>query len=207
MRPRFLIAEDEPYIAQSLDRIVRVHGDATVVTTAQAADQALREGVDWCGLIFDIGLPDGSGLDLLARARALYPTVPALLQTGRLDPELVNRAFDLRASYLVKPVVPERVESFVVSSVRGESTWSLEASIQAQVRIWTARYGLRQAEADVLLRSARGESRDRIAAQRACTTETVKKIVARLLRRTSDGNLHEAVERLLRSAARAGRPA
>jgi DNA-binding NarL/FixJ family response regulator len=204
MRPpaRFLIAEDEPYLARSLDRILSLFGETTIFTTAHDADVALFDGTSWCALILDIGLPDGSGLDLLARARQRHPTTPALLQTGLFDPELINRAYDLHASYIVKPVIPQRVERFARAAVDAAYPVSLASRLDSLVEEWVVEYELSEAEADVLLRAAQGDSREQIARDRLISPLTVKKHVNNLLKRTRDGSLHKAVERLLRTAAR-----
>ena len=198
---RFLVVEDEPYLAQQLERITSLFGETVIVTTVKAADKALAAGTVRSALIIDVGLPDGSGLDLLARIRPAHPTTPAMLQTGRLDPELVNRAFDLRASYIVKPVLPERIERFARSAADVSNPASLAARIDQLVHVWTAQYGLSKAEADVLLRAALGADRDTIAEERQSSPLTIKKHVANLLKHTRDESLRAAVERLLRAAA------
>jgi DNA-binding CsgD family transcriptional regulator len=63
--------------------------------------------------------------------------------------------------------------------------------------------GLTNAESDLLRRSALGESRSEIADARGTSEHTIKTQIARLLHKTGDGSLHEAVERLLREVAHA----
>jgi DNA-binding CsgD family transcriptional regulator len=67
---------------------------------------------------------------------------------------------------------------------------------------WTGRYGLSEAEADLLGRTALGESRRTIAEARDTSPETVKKQIAHLIGKTGDDSLHSAAERLLRDVAR-----
>ncbi len=197
---RFLILEDEPYLARALERLVASFGEATVVNTAWQADAALAAQEPWDAFLFDIGLPDGSGLDVLERARHRYPGVPALVQTGRLEPDLVNRAFDLRAGMLMKPIVPARVEEFARAVVRAPGS-SLRSRIEALVAVWVQLYGLSPAEADVLRRGALGESRETIATSRGSSPLTVKKQVTNLLALTKDPTFGAAIERLLRAVA------
>jgi DNA-binding NarL/FixJ family response regulator len=64
-----------------------------------------------------------------------------------------------------------------------------------------ARYGLSEAESDILRRAADGESRYLIAAARGSSELTVKKQIVNLLARTMDDSLHEAVARVLRELA------
>lgn len=69
MRPLVLIAEDEPYIAESLTFLLERAGLAAEVAgdadAAQAAIRRVRPAV----LILDIMLPNGSGLDVLTAVR------------------------------------------------------------------------------------------------------------------------------------------
>jgi two-component system, OmpR family, response regulator len=201
--PRFLVVEDEPELARRLARSARRVGHAVVVGTSRGANAALRENVVWSGFIIDIGLPDGSGLDVLARARLQYPMTPALVTTCHLETAFVNRAYELRAGYLVKPVEPLQIERFVreCTSAGSLSPQSLAAQVEQAVQAWTVRYGLSKAEADVLRRAALGSNRDAIAKGRQSTKQTIDKHVTNLLRRTTDRSLHAAVERLLREIA------
>jgi DNA-binding response OmpR family regulator len=83
-------------------RLVRPHGDAVLVTSVRQAKRALRSAL-WRAAIVDIGLPDGSGLDLIEWIRSVRPLTPVLVLSGRCDPDVVNRVYDLAAEYVVKP--------------------------------------------------------------------------------------------------------
>ncbi len=201
--PRFLIAEDDPLHAGLLRRLVEPFGEVVLCGTAREADACLQGRSPLCALILDIGLPDGSGLDVLARARASrhtpLATVPALLQTGRLDAQLINRAYDLDAGYVVKPFAIERVERFVRSAAGAPPAFAQR--IETVVDGWIAAYDLSKTEGDILLRAARGDARDAISAARAISPLTLKKHINNILKRTRDPSLQDAVERLLRAAA------
>jgi DNA-binding NarL/FixJ family response regulator len=203
---RFLVVEDEPLVVRGLVRLVRRHGEAVVAGTAREADLVLAEAVRWCGWIIDIGLPDGSGLDVLARARPRHPQTPALVQTGNLEAALVNRAYDLRADYVVKSQDPERVRRFVRESSAAMPlpgiSLDFAAGVEQIVQAWTSQDGLSDAEADILRRAALGEDRAAIGKARNCSQQTINKHVVNLLRRTRDRTLHAATERLLREVAR-----
>jgi DNA-binding CsgD family transcriptional regulator len=66
---------------------------------------------------------------------------------------------------------------------------------------WIDRYGLSEAEADVLVRAAEGQSRTQMASARGCSELTIKKHVSTMLRLLSDRSLQAAVARLLREMA------
>jgi DNA-binding NarL/FixJ family response regulator len=198
---RFLVLEDEATVVSGLARLIRPFGDAFPALTIRQADSLLAEGIPWTALILDCRLPDGSGLDVLARARTWYPVVPAMVLTGHNDDVVANAAYDLNADYVVKPVKGERLVRFLTraSSARAERT--LAERIERVVAEVARCQGLSVAEADVLLRAARGESRDEIAAARATSPWTIKNQIASLLRKTGDDSLHAAAERVLRDAA------
>lgn len=109
-----LLVEDDPDAARALVRLVRVHCEVSLASTARQAREHLARISSWRAFIFDDGLPDGSGVELLAEWRPVYPDTPALVLTGCTDARVINAAFDLRADYLVKPAEPPRVLRFLL---------------------------------------------------------------------------------------------
>jgi two-component system response regulator DevR len=195
-RPRFLVVDDDTAVQRCLARIVRPHGEFVAADTFQRALSLLGDGSAWTGFFFDVELPDGSGLDLLAQAREQHPITPAMVLTGNNRDAAANAAYDLRAHYCVKPVVTERIEQFLKDAA------SLETRLAPALRLWAARYGLSDAETDLLRRTALGESKGRIAEARGVSRETIKTQVATLLDKTGDESLQAAAGRLLRDVAR-----
>jgi DNA-binding response OmpR family regulator len=77
---------------------------SVVRTVAEAINTARSDTVDL--MLLDLTLPDGSGLDVLEQlgAQAKRPRVSVAL-TGRDEPEIVRRCYDLGCTaVLVKPV-------------------------------------------------------------------------------------------------------
>lgn len=197
MEARFLVVEDEPKAAQGLARWVRAHGVAIVAGSASAATVLLAESSYWSGFLFDVGLPDGSGIDVLAAARPAHPTTPALMLTGNTDRETISAACLLGAAYLVKPFTREPIERFLLDATAA----GLAARVERIVQAWVLRYELSAAQADVLRRGALGDDRKTLATARECSEQTINKHVTNLLALTGDASLHAAVERLLRELA------
>jgi DNA-binding NtrC family response regulator len=112
--PRFLIVDDEPLVSHQLASLIRRHGaePAVACSVAQAELQLARDP-RWTGFVVDIRLPDGSGLDLLRRARPAFPNTPALVLSAHLEPGFISEIYDLRAGYLLKPWDTERVVEFI----------------------------------------------------------------------------------------------
>jgi excisionase family DNA binding protein len=77
-----LLVEDHADTLNMMGLLLRREGH-TIATAASVAE-ALRAieagGIDL--LVSDIGLPDGSGLDLIRQVRALRPSLPAIALTG-----------------------------------------------------------------------------------------------------------------------------
>ena len=76
---RILIVEDDAALAQGLCMTLEQY-DCTAAPTLALARQALQEG-GWDLVILDVNLPDGSGLDLLARLRQTSG-LPVLILTA-----------------------------------------------------------------------------------------------------------------------------
>jgi DNA-binding response OmpR family regulator len=77
-------------------------------TLDEAASKIRDIGDQLAAAIVDIGLPDGSGGDLVAEIRALRPDMPIILATGHVEQEVRDRfGHDPRLQILAKPFQPE----------------------------------------------------------------------------------------------------
>lgn len=204
-----LIVDDNVALGRRLQRLAEAVGcSAVTVGTIAAARAQLSSRSDWAGLVLDEGLPEGSGLTLLADVRASGALMPALIMTGQWWNEtLANKAFSLGARYVNKPVRATPFERWLRAEVLrpAESarfpiaSASFERRLAAMVEVWRERYVLTLAEADVLMRASRGEPRGAIAAAMDCSIETVRKHCHNLLRKTGDASLLDAALRVLRA--------
>jgi len=192
---RFLVVEDDEIVGRAMRVLLAPYGEMILASTARDAERVLESEGAWSAFFIDVRLPDGSGLELLAHARVDYPTTPAMVLTGCLDADAINTTFDLDAQYVAKPVRKDRITRFVTAHPE------FSQRLQQAVEIWRKRYALSDAEADVLGRSAAGETREVIAEARHCSLLTLKSHVANLLSKTDDDSLFAAVGRLLRFLA------
>lgn len=81
--PSVLVVEDDELIASSLQRALTATGyEASVAGSVAAAEVAL-EAAPPDLVVCDLGLPDGDGLDLIARLRRSHPRLPVLVLTAR----------------------------------------------------------------------------------------------------------------------------
>lgn len=107
--PCFLVLDDDDLVHKVIARVVerrRLGVQLVRVDLAADADALLASGSAFAGMVLDVYLPDGSGFDVLGKARHLpeRASTPALVMTGAPDVEMINRAYDLDADVITKPV-------------------------------------------------------------------------------------------------------
>ena len=121
MTRRILIVDDDRSIRRTLEKFLI--GEGYEVTTAQDAPGAIAaaDGPDL--MLLDLGLPGGSGFDVLAALadRPAKPTVVVI--TARDDMQSTVKAIQLGAyEYLVKPVDIERLRAVVKRALESRET-------------------------------------------------------------------------------------
>ncbi len=164
---RFLIVDDDPIVRRAMSRLIRPHGQVAVAATADEGIALVTDGRTWTALFIDVGLPDGSGIDVLARARTVHARTPAMVLTGSTEARIINAVHDLDADYVVKPVDSERIHRFLDNVVQ------VASRLDPAIRDWVSRHALSDAQADVLRRAVLGENKDAIASARDCSAHTV----------------------------------
>jgi len=115
MKPRILIVEDEPGIADTLQYALRTDGfePAWCATGEEALARIAAEPPAL--VILDVGLPDASGFEIFKRIRATSE-VPVVFLTARSDE--IDRVVGLELGaddYVAKPFSPREL----VARVRG----------------------------------------------------------------------------------------
>jgi DNA-binding NtrC family response regulator len=112
MAETLLIVDDEDAIRHA---IVRALPDMLAVQAATAAEAIERVRDSYPDLILlDQRLPDGDGLELIARIRAIDADVPVVVLTGNGSTDLAVEALKMGAAdYLEKPFKLERLRTTV----------------------------------------------------------------------------------------------
>jgi DNA-binding response OmpR family regulator len=162
--PKILIVEDDPQITKILKLNLRLSGFETehAGTFAEAWSRIASDHFDL--ILMDIGLPDGSGLDLCQKVRESGNEVPIVFLSARTDEATVVRGIKNGADdYLRKPFGLEelkvRVNKFVRKLVPAAQTVHFgELTIDPARRIVTlmgAMLTLGRKELDILTLLAR----------------------------------------------------
>jgi DNA-binding NarL/FixJ family response regulator len=183
-RPILVVAGD-PALRFSFVRSLARYRAQSVATGGEALDRLLA-GDPIAAAVIDVGLPDMSGLDLLERIRPARPTLPVVLLAEHLDRERVNRAARLGAWHLCKPVTASELEEVVGQALRFEVH-----TPRLDVSALIAKHGLSRRESEVLALALEGLRRDVIRSRLGIRETTVKKTVARLLRKCGATSLRE----------------
>ena len=104
-RELVMLVEDEPGLRLALGRYLQHHDyDLAEAATCAAAEASFRQRRPDV-VLSDYQLPDGNGVELLARLRAIDRTVPVVMLTGHASIDLAVRAIKEGAEqFLTKPV-------------------------------------------------------------------------------------------------------
>jgi CheY-like chemotaxis protein/predicted acetyltransferase len=123
---RILVVDDHEDTQRGFSRLLRVKGHEVfgASNVASALKTLCNESIDV--LLSDLGLPDGTGCDLMMRAQAIQPLTGIAL-SGFGMAEDITRAINAGFSHhLIKPVNFERLE-VVLSRVASKCTFRSDA--------------------------------------------------------------------------------
>ncbi len=114
-----LIVDDEPHIGLILrPQLEHIGYRISLARTLAEARSALADPADPLdGVLLDLHLPDGSGLDLLRelrRARATR-TLPVIVLTAEGEERVLDAAKQLGAGLLTKPFSPSKLTARIAA--------------------------------------------------------------------------------------------
>ena len=124
---RLLLVEDDPAIARTVAYALAREGLAVthslLLGDAHAQLFGQSRGVPFDLLVLDVGLPDGSGLDLLRELRQSHAATPVLMLSAH--GEEIDRVLGLELGaddYLPKPFSPRELAARVKALLRRAAT-------------------------------------------------------------------------------------
>jgi DNA-binding NarL/FixJ family response regulator len=190
-KAEFLVLDDEVRFASGLRRLLAPHGDVTLAHRVRDAIEAIPASGQWTAVFLDVELPDGEGFEVLEAFHSRGEHVPAVIITGHLEDAVANRAFDLGAKLLAKPITADHVRRFV-AEVTGST------ALREVVQDWRLRYSLTAAETEVLRAGLEGVERGAHAERRGISETTLRTHVRHMLQKSGDASLSDAIQRGLR---------
>lgn len=124
MKPRILVVDDEPAIADTIVYALATDGfepvwHGTAAAALQAVQQAAQQGPAFALAILDIGLPDENGFALFKKLQVAAPALPAIFLTARAGE--IDRVVGLELGaddYMAKPFSPRELVARVRTVLR-----------------------------------------------------------------------------------------
>ena len=119
---RILLVEDHGDTANIMKRLLEADGHSVEMAGDVAMAMALASKLPFDLLLSDLGLPDGSGMDLMRALRAKGMVITAIALSGYGHKEDIRLSKDAGfAAHLVKPISLKRLRDVIARTVgRGE---------------------------------------------------------------------------------------
>jgi DNA-binding NtrC family response regulator len=105
LQPKLLIIDDDVLLCRSVMRTVSRQGFDTMAANTAREGLNVLDNEDVDVVLIDIGLPDMSGLELIARARERYPDLEYVVLTAEGNVDVAYEALKAGATeYFSKPI-------------------------------------------------------------------------------------------------------
>ena len=120
-----LVVDDEPHIGLVLRPFLEQLGyRVSIARTLHEARSAMRATPAMDGLLLDLHLPDGSGLDFLRDLRQQGGTarLPVLVLTAEGEDRILREARRLGAALVTKPFSPTKLSQRIALMLEGSDT-------------------------------------------------------------------------------------
>ncbi len=120
MKPRLLIVDDEQSFCASMSRFLTRSGFFVDEADTLAAARHALASVRYDGMLLDLNLPDGNGLDWIEGVRRASPEISLVVITGSGDIPIAVEAMRRGADHFVtKPIDPSEVASYLRRMIEG----------------------------------------------------------------------------------------
>ena len=153
-QPSVHLLDDDSTVRTAIERLLRVHGwSVKSYATVAEFERSNSSSAPGC-LLLDLRIPDGSGLDLLARLEQGGTALGVVLMSGHGDVPSTVRAMRLGAlDFLTKPLAEETLLDAVErATARSLSLWH-QRTETAGLRTRVARLTPREREVGTLVAS------------------------------------------------------
>jgi DNA-binding NarL/FixJ family response regulator len=186
-----LVADDHEVVRMGLKSLlegtdIRIVAEATGGNAAVKLALKHRPNV----VLLDVRMPDGDGLNCLARIKLDLPDTPVIMFSAFENPTYIARAVALGAAgYLSKNAGRSEIIDAILTAARGDTIWSREELRRVTGALAGPRSGadadvsLTKRESEVLKQLAFGLTNKEIAQSLGISYETVKEHVQHILRK------------------------
>jgi DNA-binding NarL/FixJ family response regulator len=183
-----LVREGLAQVLSALDGTVEVHQAATVQEAIERVD-----ALDTLDLaLIDFALPDGDGLELIARFKQTHPTVVIAILSGIQDAALAQQTLAAGAVGFIPKSAPTAVLINALKLVLAGGLY-VPPELGASARVAGVTEGLTERQLAILVRLALGKSNKTIAHDLGITEATVKAHVSAIFRALGVSNRTQAV--------------
>ncbi|MFP6684627.1 MAG: sigma-54 dependent transcriptional regulator [Polyangiaceae bacterium] len=118
-RNHLLVVDDEVSILATLKKVLSLEGYSVDVAGGVAIALEKMERCSYDLALLDVALPDGNGVELLEKWRALGHTLPVLMMSGHASVDIAVRATKLGATdFLEKPLNTDRLLLLIKNTLR-----------------------------------------------------------------------------------------
>jgi signal transduction histidine kinase len=109
---RVMVVEDNPVSLLVLTRLIQKLGHSVGSAATVQAARALAESGNFDILLCDLGLPDGSGLDVIKFTKLRHPSIRSVAVTGFGREEDIQRSYEAGFDqHLIKPITLAQLQS------------------------------------------------------------------------------------------------
>jgi PAS domain S-box-containing protein len=116
-RQRVMLVDDEPHVAQTIERLLRREYDVTIALCGQDAIDHIRNGQRFDAIVSDVMMPNMTGIELVEELRRVAPDQAQrliFLSGGVFTPQTRERLDEIGAPQLAKPVTAHELRTWVM---------------------------------------------------------------------------------------------
>jgi DNA-binding NarL/FixJ family response regulator len=191
----FIVVESDSGTQETLLAVCRAFRSAEGARDLGRAHAIFSAQRQIIGLITELDLPDGNGVELVKSVRRHRPLLPILVLTSRTDPNTINALHGLRTEFLCKPTRRRALKGFLRRAVAFERL--KDVRVAELIDIYARRHRLTPRETDLVIGAVAGMSRDALGNQLGTSQNTLKTQVRSLLRKCGLTSLDELARLVL----------
>lgn len=118
METKILLIEDDPTFAKIVTTFLHKKGYRLTTASGIQAGEKLLSSETFDLLLLDYRLPDGIGLDLIAKMGSKFPVLPVVIITGFDDVRTAVKSIQSGAfEYIIKPINPDELLLVIESAL------------------------------------------------------------------------------------------